>query len=407
MTLQNRLVGLLTSFIVLPMLVSLAVGYLALQNRLEGFVVERLVGVNKQKVAVIESFFADAQKDVASLVSSSVLQPVYQEINRTGYDAKNPSYQAAVKKLDDVLTPLRLRSNYVDIKYVLDDKRDQVVYVNNPDFIRELGQEEDENLDPVVKEAGAGRAMSEIFVLSGTTPARYAMHVAANITDQDKLTIGVIVITLDLTPIYTEVTNASGLSASGESFILKDDTYSALYLTPLKYDSSAALNRRSNYGDDQAVISEKAVRGQVGTGRGQDYRGIDVLAAWAPVSGLPWAVETKIDQAEALSVAKDLRLLAIIATVAILMAVIGIVWVTILRFVERPLRSLQRAAEELSNGHYDVKVDDSMLYQSDEFGKLATFLHHISHRLKYEASGRKDQHQTSNEHPPHANHLHQ
>ena len=407
MTLQNKLVGLLTSFVVLPMLLGLGIGYWFLQGRLEDFVVERLVGVNKQKVEVIESFFSDAQKDLTSLVDSATLQTAFQDIYRTGYDPKNATYQAAAKRLDEELTPLRLRGGYYDIKYVLDDKRDQVIYVNNPNFIDELGKKEDANLDSVVTGGGAGRAISEIFALPGATPARYAMHLAAKVTDKDKLTIGVLVITLDLTPIYTEVTNASGLSASGESFILKDDTYSALYLTPLKYDASAALTRRSNYGDDQASISERAVRGRVGNGAGMDYRGVDVFAAWAPVSGLPWAVETKIDQSEALSVAKDLQLLVIFATIGILLSVIVIVWVTILRFVERPLRSLQRVAEELSNGQYDAKVDDSMLYKSDEFGKLATFLHHISHRLKYEASGRKDQHQASNEHPPHANHLHQ
>ncbi len=407
MTLQNRLVGLLTGLVIGPMLAALALGYFVLQDRLEGFVVERLQGATQQKVKAVENYFAMVQSDVETIKNSPGLQIAFKELFQRGYEKNSSQYSSLANRLDQELTVIRLSSGYEDIKYVLDDKRDQVAYVNSLAYSSELGQAENEALDVVVKEGGAGTAYSDVFAIPGTSPKKYGMYVATRIADQDKLTIGVVVLMLDLTPVYKEVTNTLGLSTSGESFLLKDDGYSALYLTPLKYDPAAALIRRENYGDNTKVIAEEAARGRTGNGTGTDYRGKKVIAAWGPVSGLPWSVESKIDHDEALSVARNMQSLALIATIAILLSVILIVWVTIVRLVERPLRSLQRVAEELSNGHYDAKVDDQMLYQSDEFGKLATFLHHISHRLKYEASGRKDQHQTSNEHPPHANHLHQ
>lgn len=407
MTLQNRLVGLLTAFVILPMLASLGVGYVVLQVRLEGFVVERLQGATQQKVKAVEDYFATVQADLEVMKNSPSLQASFKDLYKLGYEKNSGQYAAIVDRLDQEITPIRLTSGYADIKYVLDDKRDQVVYVNNSAYSDELGLAENTVLDLAVQEGGAGTAYSEVFGAPGTSPQKYGMYVATRIADQDKLTIGVLVVMLDLSPVYDDVTNTLGLSTSGESFLLKDDGYSALYLTPLKYDQAAALIRRENYGDSTKVIAEEAARGRTGNGIGTDYRGKKVIAAWAPVSGLPWSVESKIDLEEALSVARNMQSLALIATIAILLAVISIVWVTIARLVERPLRSLQRVAEELSNGHYDARVDDQMLYQSDEFGKLATFLHHISHRLKYEASGRKDQHQASNEHPPHANHLHQ
>lgn len=398
MTLQNRLVGLLTTLVIIPMLLALGIGYTVLQNRLENFIVDRLVNVNQQKVKVVEKFFTTAQTDIENIVNSDTLRPAFLTLNELGYQPTSSQYQAAAQKLDASFTPIRLKSGHLDIKFILDDERDYVAYVHNPLYTSELGKEEEAVLDDVVKRGGAGLSYSSVFALPGTTPTKYGMYIAHKVVDQDKLTAGIAIVMLDLTPIYDEVTNASGLSSTGESFILEDDGYSAVYLTPLKYDQSAALQRRVNYGDKVNVIAKEAARGRTGHGQGKDYRGKSVFAAWAPISGLPWAVETKIDISEALSVAKEIQTLALLATVGIFLAVVIIVWSTINLIIERPLRSLQKVAEDLSNGNYEAAVDDTMLYRSDDFGKLATYLHHIAHRLKYEATGRKDQRHTPNDH---------
>ena len=87
-------------------------------------------------------------------------------------------------------------------------------------------------------------------------------------------------------------------SASAETLLVESDDGSVLFLNDLRFRPGAALAFRI----PKTLLdlpANMAVAGTVGVKRGRDYRGVPVLAAFAPVPGTPWYIVSKVDLAEA------------------------------------------------------------------------------------------------------------
>jgi PAS domain S-box-containing protein len=124
-----------------------------------------------------------------------------------------------------------------------------------------------------------------------------------------------------------------GASRSGEAFLVRRDGDAPAYLSPLRHHDGEALTLRGN--PDTASLPAAAIReGSAGTVIGVDYRGVEVLAAFAPVPGTDWFVIAKEDRAEALAPARQLALWVGLMTL-IALAVVAAVMLALLRTRQR------------------------------------------------------------------------
>jgi len=99
-------------------------------------------------------------------------------------------------------------------------------------------------------------------------------------------------------------------SQTAESTLVMRDRDSVRVLSPLRGQPDAALRFRLSLALTQAPMVQ-AVQGMRGLFRGQDYRHQPVLAVAAPVTGSPWYLVSKIDEAEALGTRwQDMRHIA-------------------------------------------------------------------------------------------------
>jgi len=114
-------------------------------------------------------------------------------------------------------------------------------------------------------------------------------------------------------------------SESGEFLLARRDGDSVLFLNELRHRSGTAMSLREPL--SQATLpAVAAVRSaRPGTMRGEDYRGMSVLAAWWPIAGTDWRLVAKIDRAEALSGARDTALwVGLFALLAVILLAIAL-----------------------------------------------------------------------------------
>lgn len=180
-----------------------------------------------------------------------------------------------------------------------------------------------------------------------------------------------------------------GLGTSGEVYLVGGDGYARSDSRFLIEDKAGYLDQLAKLGVEPAEIAaidqsghsvlnqhfatlavERAQSGETGADTIRDYRGIEVLSAYAPIDfgGHRWAIIAEKDVAEALGPLHDLRRVILIATGAIAMAITIFALISARAFVS-PLLRLQLGVERLKSGDTQFKV---AVKGNDEFATLAT-----------------------------------
>ena len=128
----------------------------------------------------------------------------------------------------------------------------------------------------------------------------------------------------------------------------------------------------------------KALEGKSGTELLTDYRGVDVLSSYQPLSlgknlkqPLKWALVTKMDEQEAFAPIQDLARRFLI-TGAILLPLVAILSNWIANFFTRPISKLLEGTQRITEGITDIKVD---VTSKDEFGELAASFNDMARNL--------------------------
>lgn len=192
-------------------------------------------------------------------------------------------------------------------------------------------------------------------------------------------TIGVAVIVIDVKDLTSMVTDYTGLGATGETLLAKDDgNGNALIITPTRVDPDAALTITvPKESTDVPAINAIQGKEQVYT-NAIDYRGVPVYAATHYVPEIGWGIVVKIDRAEALAPVGHLQnlFLYIFFITGSFIAIIGIL---IARSITAPIQNLTMAANRLAKGNLSQSVE---IKSSDEIGILGQAFNTMASKLK-------------------------
>ena len=212
--------------------------------------------------------------------------------------------------------------------------------------------------------------------------------------------IGAVIFQLPLDRIQAVMTagqdaRGAGLGRSGETYLIGGDARLRSesrflredpdgFVETLRKAGTAAdvvdrIARRGSAIGVMAVASpgaRAALRGETGFDRFSDYRGVEVLSAYRPVSipGLPnWAILAEVDAAEAYAPAVSLggELLAWVAVATLVSGLAaGVLGFLFAGSVSRPLQRAVASMRDIATGDGDltVRLDATA---SDEFGQLA------------------------------------
>ncbi len=119
-----------------------------------------------------------------------------------------------------------------------------------------------------------------------------------------------------------------------------------------------------------------AFENKTGIGRITDYRGVNVLCAYAPLgldeimkTGFDWAIITQIDQTEAFQLLDKLRY-NIFWAIAIIVILVGAAGFFQSRIIARPINDLSYRIVLFNDGDFTVSLPESMKQRPDEIGVL-------------------------------------
>jgi len=215
---------------------------------------------------------------------------------------------------------------------------------------------------------------------------RNQMWITAPIKDFNDVLTGVLVFEIDMQTIYKEFEERTALGKTGESFIAKKNNGELIFLSPLKYEENAALNKKLKIGSNFGIPIQNAVTGKTGGGRELDYRGEPVIAAWKYLPWIGWGMEVKIDEVEAFVSVTKLRKIGIIIIIFIFLLV-GVVAINFSNAISKPIKALTQGAQIIGSGNLDYKVGTS---RRDEFGQLSRMFDKMTTDLKLTTASRDD-----------------
>ncbi len=192
--------------------------------------------------------------------------------------------------------------------------------------------------------------------------------------------IGVTRLIMTAAPILDVTQDRTGLGETGEIMLARsNEVGDAVFLTPLRFDSGAALSRavsmeRSDVPIIHALAGEEAVFTQKGV---VDYRNVEIFAVTRYIDSLDWGLVVKIDRVEALAPVNNIFLvnLSMVTLSALLTVVISLM---VTRSFASPIIALTGFADRLKAGKFEGSI---LVTSNDEIGVLTQTFNTMSQRL--------------------------
>ena len=197
--------------------------------------------------------------------------------------------------------------------------------------------------------------------------------------DGTRGTIGVVMLTLDATPLAQALRATTGLGQTGEVMLGVREGGQARFLFPLRHRDDALT---APLADVPAMAA--ALEGREQIQHALDYRGEPVLAAGRTIGYGDWVLVVKMDEAEAYApIVRALRYAVAIGAIVMLFG-LAAAWV-LARGFTRPILRLAAAAESVTHGDLDVAVP---VTSGTEAGELTACFNEMTAALRIRTAER-------------------
>ena len=211
---------------------------------------------------------------------------------------------------------------------------------------------------------------------------------------QDEKRVGVAIFQMPVDRILQVMSRREGLGETGETLLVGTDHQMRCdsFLEPETHSLTNSF-RNPATGRITTAGVEQALEGNSGVSIQTDYRGQETLNAYGPVDllGVRWALQAKMDTAEAFAADNLIRETADAATTGLLwlnigvlalatVAVLAIAWL-ITQSLVKPLRALVDRAQGIAQGEADLTQRLEVKSQ-DEIGELAGWFNQFIERMQ-------------------------
>jgi len=382
MRIYPKLLSIVLAFVIVPMLFVGVLIFSHASNSIESDELASLGAIAELKKDRIEAYFQERFGDIRAVQGYWNIKKNLPVVARHFQQPDSPAYIQAKNELDSQLRVFQQVYPYRDV--LLFNARGSIVYASNAIHQQELGSATGDER-AAFEQGMKGIYISKLF-RGQREQGRIAMLLAAPAHDQAGIFIGVVMLELDVDPIYAMLRNDTGLGQSGESLIVRRDGEEILFLSPLRHDANAALMRRAPLDGDHSWSLKQALQKKSGAGILMDYRGVQVISAWNYISLLDWGVEAKIDVYEAFTPVRELR------DIALLVAFIAVLTGMLLayaaaRSLSNPVRKLSEGAAIIGSGNLNYRVGTD---GQDEIGDLSRAIDQMTINLKKVTASRDE-----------------
>jgi two-component system NarL family sensor kinase len=199
------------------------------------------------------------------------------------------------------------------------------------------------------------------FELNDDNPGMYVTSRISGIGSKESF-IALRVSLRAINDIMLEESASSGFGLSGESYLVGEDY---LMRSTSRFRKNSVLKTKV-----KTIASIAALKGETGTNVVDDYRGISVFSAYAPlkINELHWAILAEIDFDEAMIPLHRSRNDILYITILLGIIIIGLSFFFASHIIA-PIRKLRDAAQQIEDGDYNVKIEST---NTDEVGNLVS-----------------------------------
>ncbi|HSB50208.1 MAG TPA: ATP-binding protein [Nitrosopumilaceae archaeon] len=332
----------------------LVMGFVSFENakdNLQDEIILKLQNIAEQKEIKINEIYSSIQSDIKILQNDYVIKPTIQMFTVHKNNPTNDEVIFSKMILDEKF------GSFLDNKIIfrdvfLLDKHGEVVYEKLNQVKDESSISDFQYLETMFENSKLDQYVSPIVKENDY----YVMYFGAPIFDLDENFAGVIVLEVDVNMIFTLIQDPTGLGKTGEAMIGTKNGNQAVFLSPLKHDPDAALNRKVNFSDKIAIPLQQAVQGISGSGFSIDYGGEPIFAVWKYIPSLDWGLVVKIDSSEVLAPIYELQTIGIIITASFAI-VITLVTIVASSKISKPILKLRDAMTQIEKGNYDIKIE--------------------------------------------------
>jgi signal transduction histidine kinase len=345
---------------------------------------DQLTSLRIEKKFRIERFFEDRMLDVNLVSKSKDVINIIKLLNTK--DLKYEQiYNQFFSEYDNFLRKHFLSSQYYKRFFVINTNKSAVSYGITDEDKSQIIYKNVEGL-PVYKLWEKINKSHEIAIedykLDAITNLP-AIFIGAPVLNNSGKNIGIAIIEIDIDAINSimyENNPHNGLGKTGESYLVGNDF---LMRSTSRFEDNSVFKTSV-----KTTSVQSALKGETGTDLITDYRNISVLSSFSNVEipGLDWAIMTEIDEKEAMIPIDSIRNNILYLSILISLLLFAFVYIIANR-ISLPIVKLKQAAQNITDGNYDVFVED--IISNDEIGSLIEAFNEMSTKIKEQTENLK------------------
>ncbi len=329
--------------------------------------IESLVALVDLKAEKLEMFFKN-KSSVLDLISQK--QSVNILMSKSGTPSDESDY---ISDDENDLHIIKKSFQLEDI--ILANASGEIIYSTGQNKSTLAGSNQVSNFDEYLYEQSKkGTYYGRVHHIGN----KYLMYIGAPLLDDKSSLKGIVLLEIDMNPVYKLVQDTAGLGYSGESILGMAENNKVTILNPLRHNPTAAMNDSYFFGEGHAMPIQNAARGKDGISYALDYRNKNTLAAYKYIPLLNWGLVTKIDTDEMYAnvygqAGNYMTIGGIIIIISFLTAF------GFSQFLTKPLISLKDKVQLLGKG---ILPDNINGHSNDEIGEMASALGNFTKSLK-------------------------
>lgn len=366
-------------FLLLNILTVIVIGsysYFRAKNALVERTFDQLTSLRIEKTYRIEQFFNDCMMDINLVSKSEDVKNIITLVT------ENKEEEIIYQEYDKFLRKHFFSGKYYKRFFIMQNDGYTCYFSASENDSSLLAYDKIENL-PIYNLWKKIKTSSEIFLEDYKLDQQTNMPVifiGAPVFDDQGNDLGIAAIEIDIEAINAimyENNPHNGLGESGESYLVGSDF----------------LMRSTSRFQDNSVFKtlvktegvKKALNRETGTEAIIDYRNVFVLSSYGQVviPGLNWAILVEIDEKEAMIPIESIRNNILYLSILMSLLLFAFVYIIANR-ISLPIIKLKHAAQNITDGNYDVFVED--IVSNDEIASLIDAFNEMSSKIKDQTS---------------------
>ncbi len=306
-----------------------------------------------------------------------------ESIQAKEYKSKLAFYDTYHRQVYGLVSTMVKNMGFYDMFFVSPEGNVTYTYYKKRDFATNLksGEWKDTNLGRLYRILSSSKDEKvhyvdfEAYPPAGNAPAAFAGVVLKGRTGD---VVGYLIVQLPIEKINKIMSERTGMGKTGETYIVGPDYYMR---SDSRFSKESTILKRKV--ETESV--KRALQGQSGWIKAKDYRGAEVISAYAPFKHdeLNWAVIGEMDYSEIYESSSVMIRISVILLVIIVVIVV-VISVVFTKVLVKPIQMMVEKIEKVAKGDLTTEIE---VKGKDEIAQMGKALNAMVKELREDMKG--------------------